>query len=185
MIALFVMLAPLVAGLILILVVARFAPNVQRETQSLTGAHADDRPEITSDEFKDLVEEIVGSLGLETVFSSMGTGGVVEMTLRDPKPLTGGRILLYATPVISGPVDSVEVLGFAESVRADMGALKGIYVALAGFSDEAKTAIGSTPAPVDLLDGAALLELVRTQLSPERAAFCAEHRGFGRAPGAA
>lgn len=182
MIALFVMLAPLAVGLVLILVLARFAPNVQRETQTMTGALSDERPEITSDEFKDLVEELVSSLGLDTVFSSMGTGGVIEMTLRDPKPLSGGRILLYATPVLGGPVDSVEVLGFAESVRADMGALKGIYVALAGFSDEAKTAIGATPAPVDLVDGGAFVELIRTQLSPERAAFCTQHRGFGRSP---
>ncbi|MBM4358043.1 MAG: restriction endonuclease [Deltaproteobacteria bacterium] len=185
MFALFVMLAPLVAGFILIMVLARFAPNVQRETQTLTGGKTDERPEITGDEFKDLVEELVGSLGLETVFSSMGTGGIVEMTLRDPRPLTGGRILLFATPVLGGPIDSVEVLGFAEGVRADMGALKGIYIALAGFSDEAKTAIGATPAPVDLVDGAAFLELVRTQISPERAGFCAEHRGFGRAADAA
>lgn len=183
MIALFVMLAPLGLGMLLILVIARFAPNVQRETQTLDGRRLDARPEITSDEFKDVLEELVGSLGLETVFSTLGTGGVVEMTLRDPKPLSGGRILLFASPVLGGAVDSVEVLGFAEGVRADMGALKGIYIALAGFSDEAKTAIGATPAPVDLLDGHALLELVRTQLSPERAAACAAYRGFGHAPG--
>ena len=183
MIALFVMLAPLGLGMALILVIARFAPNVERETQTLAGRRVDGRPEITSDEFKDVLEELVGSLGLETVFSSMGTGGVVEMTLRDPKPLSGGRILLFASPVLGGAVDSVEVLGVAAGGRADMGALKGIYIALAGFSDEAKTAIGATPAPVDLLDGQALLELVRTQISPERASACAAYRGFGHAPG--
>lgn len=185
MIALFVMLAPLAIGMVLILVLARFAPNVSRESRSRNGEGADVRPEITGDEFKDVIEEIVSSLGLETVFSSMGTGGVVEMTLRDPKPLTGGRILLFATPVLAGPIDPVEVLGFAESVRADMGALKGIFVALGGFSDEARTAVGSTPAPVDLIDGDALLDLVRMQVSPDRAAWCAEHRGFGRVPGPA
>ena len=182
MFALFVMLAPLAAGFVLILVLARFAPNVQRETQGSGAGSADERPEITGDEFKDLVEELVESLGLHTVFSSMGTGGILEMTLRDPKPLSGGRILLFATPVLAGPVDSVEVLGFAEGVRADMGALKGIYIALAGFSDEAKTAIGSTPAPVELIDAPALLELVRTQLSPERADSTRTYRGFGSAP---
>ena len=179
------MLAPLLMGLGLILLIARFAPNVPRETQSRLGALSDPRPEITGDEFKDLIEELVSSLSLETVFSSMGTGGVLEMTLRDLKPLTGGRILLFATPVLGDSVDSVEVLGFAESVRADMGALKGIYIALAGFSQEAKTAIGSTPAPVELLDGQALLELVHAQLSPERATECTVYRGFGNAPGPA
>lgn len=180
MFALFVMAAPLVVGFGLILFIARYAPNVPR-TETLRAGHAlDERPEITGDEFKDLVEELVDSLGLETVFSSMGTGGVVEMTLRDPKPLTGGRILLHATPVLRGQIDSVDVLGFAEGVRADMGALKGIMIALAGFTDEAKTSMDATPAPLDLVDGSELLDLLREHLSSERSTLAAEYRGFGR-----
>ncbi len=180
MFALFVMVAPLVAGLGLILLIARFAPNVPRQARLAAGESPDDRPEITGDEFRDLIDELVGALGLETVFSSMGTGGVIEMTLRDPKPLSGGRILLFATPVLEGQLDSVEVLGFAEGVRADMGALKGIVIALAGFTDEAKTAIGSTPAPVELIDGPGLYELVKSHLAPGRAEACASYRGFGK-----
>lgn len=180
MFALFVMAAPLVVGFGLILFLARYAPNVPR-TQSLrSGDPIDDRPEITGDEFKDLVEELVAALGLETVFSSMGTGGVIEMTIRDPKPLSGGRILLHATPVLEGQIDAVDVLGFAEGVRADMGALKGILIALAGFTDEARTSMDATPAPLDLVDGEALLELIREHVSPERAASVAAYRGFGR-----
>jgi hypothetical protein len=180
MFALFVMAAPLVVGFALILFIARYAPNVPRTEQLRLGATADDRPEITGDEFKDLVEELMEALGLETVFSSMGTGGVIEMTLRDPKPLSGGRILLHATPVLHGQIDSVDVLGFAEGVRADMGALKGIMIALAGFTDEAKTSRSATPAPIDLVDGAEFLELLRDHLSPERAASAANYRGLGR-----
>lgn len=180
MFALFVMAAPLVVGFGLILFIARYAPNVPR-TQSLrSGDRLDDRPEITGDEFKDLIEELVAALGLETVFSSMGTGGVIEMTIRDPKPLSGGRILLHATPVLEGQIDSVDVLGFAEGVRADMGALKGIMIALAGFTDEARTSMDATPAPLDLVDGGDLLELVREHVSPERAMSVAIYRGFGR-----
>jgi hypothetical protein len=181
MFALFVMVAPLVAGLGLILLIARFAPNVPRHAPLAPGENPDARPEITGDEFKDVIDELVGALGLETVFSSMGTGGVIEMTLRDPKPLSGGRILLFATPVLAGQLDSVEVLGFAEGVRADMGALKGIVIALAGFTDEAKTAIGSTPAPVELIDGGGLLDLVKSHLAPERAESLTAYRGFGEA----
>ena len=180
MFAIVVMVAPLAIGMALILFIARFAPNVPREASPLVGGKADDRPEITGDEFKDIIEELTQSLGLETVFSSMGTGGVIEMTLRDPKPLTGGRILLHATPVLQGRVDSVDVLGFAEGVRADMGALKGILIALAGFTDEAKTSVSATPAPVDLVDGSELLELVRQHLAPERADTVQGYRGFGR-----
>jgi hypothetical protein len=179
MIALFVMIAPLAVGMVLILFIARFAPNVPRMATLGTGEDADDRPEITSDEFRDLIEELTGSLGLETVFATQGTGGILEMTLRDPKPLSGGRILLHATPVLQGQIDSVDVLGFAEGVRADMGALKGILIALAGFTDEAKTSVGASPAPVDLVDGGQLLDLVREHLDAERADTVAGYRGFG------
>ena len=112
----------------------------------------------------------------------MGTGGVIEMTLRDRKPLSGGRILLQATPVLQGQIDAVDVLGFAEGVRADMGAIKGILIALAGFTDEAKTSVDATPAPVDLIDGPELLDLIRVHLAPDRAASLSDYRGFGRAP---
>jgi len=180
--ALFVMVAPLVVGFVIILFIARYAPNVPRGPELLASGRTDDRAQITGDEFDDLVQELLAALGLETVFSSMGTGGVVEMTLRDPKPLTGGRILLHATPVLQGQIDAVDVLGFAEGVRADMGALKGIMIALAGFTDEARVSVDATPAPVDLIDGAQLLELVREQLGAARAEAVACYRGFGSCP---
>ena len=101
------------------------------------------------------------------------------MTARDNKPLSGGRILLHATPVLSGQVDAADVLSFAEGVRGDMGALKGIYIALAGFTTEAHAGIRSSPAPVDLLDGAQLLELVREHL-PDRAELLEGYRGFDK-----
>lgn len=179
MFAVVVMVAPLLAGMLLILFIARFAPNVPREPVALGGGK-DSRPEITGDELRDLCEELTGALGLETVFSSVGTGGVVEMTLRDRRPLSGGRIVLQATPVLDEQVGSVDALGFAESVRGDMGCLKGILIALAGFTDEARTSIGSSPAPIDLIDGSELYELVREHLGPERAALCSAYRGFGR-----
>ena len=184
-----VMVAPLMVGMMLIFVLARFAPNVARSGPlgHASGGADDPRPEITSDEFRDVIEDLVEALELVTVFSTMGTGGVIEMTLRDPRPLTGGRILLHATPVLCDCVDSVEALGFAEGVRADMGALKGIMIALSGFSDEAKTGIMASPAPVDLVDGHELLELVRSHLTPEHAELVEGYRGFGlvRAPSAA
>jgi hypothetical protein len=182
MFAIVVMVAPLFVGLALILIIARFAPNVPRELPRAPGEPADDRPEITGDEFRDLLEELVRALGLETVFSSVGTGGVVEMTLRDPRPLTGGRVILHATPTLDGQIDAALVLSFAEGVRADMGALKGILIALAGFTDEAKTSVSAVPAPVDLIDGRQLVELLREHVSAERAEDVVGYRGFGKRP---
>lgn len=172
-----VALAPVFLGFGLILLIARYSPNVHRVAPLRAGVSTDGRPEITADEFADLVKDLLGSLGLETVFSSIGTGGILDVTARDPKPLSGGRILLHASPVLTSQVDAVDVLGFAEGVRGDMGALKGIYIALAGFTEEAHSAIRSCPAPVDLIDGNRLLDLVREHL-PERAAELITYRGF-------
>lgn len=173
MAVLIVALVPLFFGYMLILLIARYSPNVPRVEGNQGAQGDDDRPEITPDEFADVVHALLAALGLETVFSSIGTGGVVDVTARDPKPLSGGRLLVHASPLLShGQVDAAEVLTFAESVRGDMGALKGIFIALAGFTAEARSAVRSTPAPVDLIDGAALLDLVREHMT-------------GRAPGAA
>lgn len=169
--------APLALGFALILLIARYSPNVPRTAPLRAGQKADERPEITADEFVDLIQDLLTSLGLETVFSSAGTGGIVDVTARDPKPLTGGRILFHATPVLRGQIDAVDVLGFAEGVRGDMGALKGIYIALAGFTEEAMASIKNTPAPVDLIDGAKLVELVREHM-PDRADLILQYRGF-------
>jgi hypothetical protein len=172
-----VFVAPLIAGFGLIFFIARFSPNVPRVATLRAGQKADDRPEITADEFADTVKDLLAALGLETVFSSAGTGGVLDVTARDPRPISGGRILLHATPVLTGQVDAVDVLAFAEGVRGDMGALKGIYIALAGFTEEAHAGIRSSPAPVDLIDGGRLLELVREHV-PDRAGLLEGYRGF-------
>jgi hypothetical protein len=176
-----VFVAPLVAGFGLILLIARYSPNVPRVATLRAGQKLDERPEITADEFIDTVKDLLGALGLETVFSSAGTGGVFDVTARDPRPLSGGRILLHATPVLTGQVDAVDVLAFAEGVRGDMGALKGIFIALAGFTEEAHAGVRSCPAPVDLIDGGKLLELVREHL-PDRAELLEGYRGFELMP---
>jgi hypothetical protein len=172
-----VFLAPVFVGFGLIFFIARFSPNVPRTAALKAGQKADDRPEITADEFADTISELLGALGLETVFSSAGTGGVLDITARDPRPLSGGRIILHATPVLAGQVDAVDVLAFAEGVRGDMGALKGIFIALSGFTEEAHAGIRSSPAPVDLIDGGRLLDLVREHL-PDRAELLEGYRGF-------
>ncbi len=175
----FVFLVPIAIGFFVIFLIARFSPNVPRVAPLRSGEKTDERPEITSDEFQDLIGDLLSSLGLETVFSSAGTGGVVDVTARDLRPLTGGRILLHATPVLAGQVDAAEVLSFADGVRGDMGCLKGIYIALAGFTEEAHAGIRSCSAPIDLVDGPRLLDLVRDHL-PDRAVLLEGYRGFNR-----
>jgi len=112
MIVLVVALAPLMLGFVLIALIARYSPNVPRHAATVPGQADDDRPTITADEFEDIIKELLGALGLEIVFSSAGTGGVLELTCRDPRPLSGGRLLVHASPVVgAGQVDAAEVLG--------------------------------------------------------------------------
>jgi hypothetical protein len=178
MIVLVVALAPLVLGFLLIAIIARYSPNVPRQASLSPGQALDDRPPITADEFEDIIKELLHALGMEIVFSSQGTGGVLELTCRDPRPLTGGRILVYASPVTgAGQVDAADLLAFADGVRGDMGALKGIFISVAGFTDEAHSAMRSTPAQVELVDARKLVELVREHL-PDRAALIEGYRGF-------
>jgi hypothetical protein len=178
MIVLFVALAPLVLGFVLIALIARYSPNVPRHAAPAPGQALDDRPLITAEEFEDIVKELLAALGLEIVFSSAGTGGVLEIICRDPRPLAGGRMLVHASPVLGGgQVDAAEVLGFADSVRGDMGALKGIFIAAAGFTDEAEAAVRATPAQVELVDAPKLVALVREHL-PERAELLESYRSF-------
>jgi len=178
MIVLFVALAPLVIGFVLIALIARYSPNVPRHAARQPGEADDDRPAITPDEFEDIIKELLGALGLEIVFSTAGTGGILEITARDPRPLAGGRLLVHASPMTGGgQVDAAEVLGFADGVRGDMGALKGIFIAAAGFTDEAHAAVRSSPAQVELVDAQKLVELVREHL-PERADLLESYRSF-------
>jgi hypothetical protein len=181
MTVLVIALAPLILGFVLIALIARFSPNVPRHAPPRLGAVADNRPPITPEEFEDVVKELLAALGLEIVFSSSGTGGVLELVCRDPRPLSGGRLLVHASPVTdAGQVDAAEVLGFADSVRGDMGALKGIFIAVAGFTDEALSAVRSSPAQVELVDAEKLLDLVREHV-PDRAPLLESYRAFGGA----
>src|SRR5262245_22978858 len=64
MIVFVVALTPLLVGMILILFIARFSPNVPRVAPLRAGQKIDDRPEITADEFADVIKELLEALGL-------------------------------------------------------------------------------------------------------------------------
>lgn len=176
----FVAIVGLAVGLLLILLMARYSPKGSLErSPAESGRPAP--PEITADEWQDLIGDLVRSIGLEVVFSSKGTGGVVEITARDPKPLAGGKFLVVATPVLGhGPIDAQEILSFADTVRGDQGILKGIYIALAGFNDEARMAMQTTAANIELIDARKLLELARDQM-PARVSDLRKYGGFAQA----
>jgi hypothetical protein len=173
-----VVVAALVFGLVLIGLIARFAGNVPRVDARAKGEKPDERPAIGPDEFDETLRKLLKAIGLDIVSVSTDQNGALEMTCRDPRPVIGGRLLVRASRLTAGgQVDAAEVLAFAESVRGDMGALKGIDIAVAGFTDEAYATLGATPAPVELIDAPRLVDLVR-EFVPERAEAIERYRWF-------
>jgi len=160
-------------GLLLILAIARWGPPVQQH------AHLrPEDPEIPPAELEELVRALTSGLGLEVVFLARGPQGVIDATLRDPRPIAGGRLLLRATPVLErGKLDAPEVLELADAVRADESLGKGVLMALAGFTDEARSAAAASPAAVELYDGPGLLALAR-EVVPARVPELRRFRGF-------
>ena len=173
-----VVVASLVVGLLLIGLIARFAGNVPRFDSRTSEGKPDDRPVIGAQEFDETIRSLLEAIGLDIGSVSTDENGVLEMTCRDPRPVIGGRLLVRVSRLTDGgQVDAAEVLAFAESVRGDMGALKGIDIAVSGFTDEALAAVGAAPAPVELIDAPKLVDLVREFL-PERAEILERYRWF-------
>ena len=174
-----VVVAALFLGLVLIALLARFAHNVPRiDTRAPQARRTDGRPPIPPAEFERTLRALLPALGLEILSATTDENGTLEMTCRDPRPVTGGRVLVRASHrTAGGQVDAAEVLGFAESVRSDTRALKGIDIAVAGFTDEAYAAQGATPSPVELIDGAMLVDLVE-EYAPERVQVLERYRSL-------
>ena len=88
----------------------------------------------------------IGRLGFEPVQGAT-SAGVAELTLRDPRPIGGGRLLLRAS---SAGLDPRQIGLFAEAVRATDEAFKGIVICPAGYAAEARAAAAGAIAPVEL-----------------------------------
>jgi hypothetical protein len=170
--------AALLLGLLLIGFIARFAGNVPRVDARANDGKPDDRPAIGPNEFDGTIRRLLRAIGLDILSVSTDENGALEVICRDPRPVLGGQLLVRASHLTAaGQVDAAEVLAFAESVRGDMGALKGIDIAVAGFTDEAYAALGTAPAPVELIDAPRLVDLVR-EFVPERAEVLERYRSF-------
>jgi hypothetical protein len=165
-------------GLVLLVLLSRFAGNVPRVDSRAEDERPDGRPPIPPAEFERTIRQLLQALGLDILSVSTDEKGALEMICCDPRSVIGGRLLVRASRLTAaGQVDAAEVLAFAESVRGDMGALKGIDIAVAGFTDEAYAALGATPALVELIDAPRLVDLVREYV-PERGELLERYRSF-------
>lgn len=110
---------------------------------------------------------LLGMLFAELKFEvedSRVSDGTVDLFAKNPTPITGGRVYIrgVAHPPL-GVVGEEEVRVALDTARAEM--VGKALVATGGvFSPEAKSA--AEGAPIELLDGAALMALIKKHLPP-------------------
>jgi hypothetical protein len=110
---------------------------------------------------------LLGMLFAELKFDvedSRVSEGVVDLFAHNPTPITGGRIYIrgVAHPPL-GVVGEDEVRVALETARAEMAG-KALVATGGVFSPEAKAA--AEGAPLELIDGAALMALIKRHLPP-------------------
>ncbi|GLY97380.1 restriction endonuclease [Actinoplanes sp. NBRC 103695] len=121
-------------------------------------ADIDERPNLLAlpeDEFAQVVADLFGNMGL-----AMGTIGREGKGSRwwvatDPRPVFGGKIIVYATRGVPADADTLRALDEEVTVT---GATKGILVATGGYEHEVHEAAAGRP--LELIDGPALLTLL-------------------------
>jgi hypothetical protein len=163
---LLVILWPLLAIVVGFFLIGMMRKNPPAPAEAEPGAPRSDSLELarlkrlSPENLIEALRELLESLKLEVdPAAAPGVGGVFHLAATNPAPLTGGRILIELAPAQeAGAVDAPPVVALLDNVRAEQ-ALKGIYVALYGFTTEARAAAASTQ--VELLDGEALVKLLK------------------------
>jgi restriction system protein len=120
-------------------------------------ADIDHRPNLAAmsdDEYERLLADLLGNMGLEMGPATRTANGS-RWLATDPRPVFGGKVVVYATR--GAPVDGLAAHSLAGAVAA-AGAMKGILVAPSGFEPEAHEAVAGRP--LELIDGPTLLTLL-------------------------
>ena len=151
-------LVALAAGFVLIAFISKAAPSAS----AVAAASGDNWiARIAPEEFQRLLSSLFAEMKFD-VESCALSGGDVDVVAVNPTPMTGARI--YVRGVLHPPLGLVgedEVRVALETARAEMAG-KAIVVTPGGFTPDAKASAKGTP--VDLLDGVALLALVKKHL---------------------
>ncbi|MHB1844944.1 MAG: restriction endonuclease [Deltaproteobacteria bacterium] len=160
MIVLIVAFFALCVGFLLIAFISRTAPAAAGLDQAGAGPEAW-LGRLRPDELQKLLSLLFAEMKFEIESSSLRAGDV-DLFAVNPTPITGARIYVrgVAHPPL-GRVGEEEIRIALETARAEMAG-KAIVVTPGGFTPEARASASGTP--VDLLDGAALLGLVKKHL---------------------
>jgi restriction system protein len=120
-------------------------------------ADIDHRPNLVTmsdDDYEQLLADLLGNMGLEMGPATRTPNGS-RWLATDPRPIFGGRVVVYA--MRGTTVGAAIAHSLAGAVTA-AGATKGILVAPSGFESEAHEAVAGRP--LELIDGPALLTLL-------------------------
>jgi restriction endonuclease Mrr len=158
----FIAAGAMVAGFLLILLMGRNQPvHPAASTGPQGGTEMGWLNVYGIEGFQRLLALLFAEMGWSPEQSSRGES-TVDLYAVNPTPLTGGRVYvrgIFAPPL--GVVGGEEVRGMIETSRAEFVG-KAILVTLGHFSAEARAE--AKGAPLDLVDGDALAELVRKHL---------------------
>jgi restriction system protein len=120
-------------------------------------ADLDNRPNLVAlpaETYEALLADLLGNMGLDMGAATRTDNGV-RWLAADPRPVFGGKVVVYA--VRTGAVGAAAAHSLAGAVAA-AGATKGIMLTTGGYHHEAHEAVAGRP--LELIDGAGLLTLL-------------------------
>ncbi len=117
---------------------------------------------LTPDGLEKLLHRLFAAMRCE-VEQSQVVGNRLEMIVRDPTPISGGRLHVRGVLTTdSGMVTQDEVQAALDETRGDSSSAKAVVISPLGFSAEARLAVRSTSC--QLVDRAGLAELLAKYL---------------------
>lgn len=164
------------AGMILILLIARYAPPIDGRPRRSAEPSPGDRPTMSYLAFRTLVIDLLEALKFEVV-QPLDGAEELDIYCRNPEPLRGGRYIVYA--ILSAPgstVDSSKLYRLRDLVRAE-GAAKGILMTPLRITDDKIASLEEVS--LELVPGHELRKLIEKYL-PDRVSEIDACRGFGR-----
>ena len=120
-------------------------------------ADIDERPNLVTmpdEAYEHLLADLFGVMGLQ-IGTATRTPAGSRWLATDPRPVFGGRVVVYSTRGTAAAAAAVHSLAGAVTAA---GATKGILVALGGIEPDAYEAVAGRP--LELIDGPALVTLL-------------------------
>jgi restriction system protein len=139
-------------------------PRFIKESDVLsTLDHRPNLMELNPSEFESLITNLFQKMGLETKLTQASRDGGVDCVAYDPRPIFGGKIVIQAKRYKH--TVGVSAVRDLYGTMQNEGASKGILVTTSGYGRAAFDFISGKP--MELLDGANLLYLLKTHAGIE------------------